>query len=684
MRLSTARAWLVIVALVLGGSAEARPGGGHPPVGRVGGGGARPAMATRPSMPQARPQMPQARPQMPRPQMPATRPALPTAQRPMARPAPGGMARPQSPNFQRPSVGAVQRPNPLRPSLPNAMARPQPAGPQPGLGARPGLGSIRPSSPAATLPGRPGAAPGIGMTKPAPQPGRPGFGAGLGAASRPGGGFATKPAPPPRPGPIGGGPGAGGGLAGGNRPTRPGLTDVNRPTFNRPTTLPGDLGALGGGNRPGRPGIGGNRPGIGDGNTIWNSGNWNGNNFNNINVGGGWGYPGWGHGGGYGYNHGWVNPHYNGWYNGGWGGNWGYNNGGWWAPFLTGAATWGLISSLGNWGLGYGTLGYGAAGYVNPYYAAMPAAVVASSPYDYSQPVIINNFIPADASSTTTEAAAESQPAEQPTPTDAAVDAALTKFKAGDYAGALAGFDQALRLSPNDSVIHEVRALALFALGRYPEAALALNAVLATAPGMDWTTMSNVYGSIEAYTDHLRTLEAFCRAHPDDAAAHFVLGYHYLVGGHGDMAAAALRIVVAKKPDDVVAKRLLEAISPPADAQPAPDSAPAPAPTGATAPGGAAAPDIDLVGTWRATAGKDTIQFAVTPASTFRWKAQPSGKPVIELEGTIETSGDAIALVTEAAGTMVARVTPKTADSFEFALPAAPRGTPPLVFAREP
>jgi len=62
---------------------------------------------------------------------------------------------------------------------------------------------------------------------------------------------------------------------------------------------------------------------------------------------------------------------------------WGYN-GGWWAPFLTGAATWGLVSSLGSWGLGYGAVGYGAGGYVNPYYAAMPANVVATSPYDYS------------------------------------------------------------------------------------------------------------------------------------------------------------------------------------------------------------------------------------------------------------------------------------------------------------
>jgi len=234
-------------------------------------------------------------------------------------------------------------------------------------------------------------------------------------------------------------------------------------------------------------------------------------------------------------------------------------------------------------------------------------------------------------------------------------------------------------------VIHEVRALALFALGRYPEAAAALNAVLATAPGMDWTTMSNVYGSVDAYTGHLRRLEEFCRTHPDDAAAHFVLGYHYLVGGYGDMAAAALKVVVAKQPGDVVAKRLLEAISPPVsgDSAPTPDSSSSPAAIPAAATATAATPEIDLVGTWRATSGKDTIELTTTADSAFTWTARPEGKPVVELTGTIETAADAIALVSESAGTMLAKVTPRSADSFEFALPSAPRDAPPLLFTRQ-
>lgn len=826
MRLRAGCVWMVIVALSVGGTAEARPSVGR--AGGGGGGGGRPqAMARptpRPQMPTPRPQMPQTRPQMPqaRPQ-PQARPSMPQVrpQMPQTRPSPGGMGgvggmpRPQTPQFQRPSVGSLQRPNPARPSLPNAMPRPQPQPTLPGGMSRPGLGGMRPGGGVGGQPGNAGlpngSRPGVPMTKPAPQPGLNGLsggGFGGGNASRPGGGFGNRPSFPPRPGQLGGGQlgggnrpggmggvttlpgnrpglgpttkpsfptpslpdGQGGGMAGGNRPggggNRPGLGGVNRPPplpgdlggnrpgsgnrpdlgGNRPTTLPGDLGGgnrpgghrpgaggnrpgiggnrpttlpgdlghwHGGGNwngghdRPGRPGIGGNRPGIGDGN--WNSGNFTGNNFNNINVGnnvnvgGGWngghwgyggyggGYGGWGYGGGYGgWNNGWVNPHYGNWYNGAWNGGWGGYNGGWWAPFAAGAATWGVLSTIGNWGLGYGTLGYGAAGYVNPYYASMPATVVAASPYDYSQPIVVNNYIPAESSAQDVGSAqVEQAPASTAaaSPGDAAVDAALAKFKAGDYSGALAGFDQALKLSPKDSVIHEVRALALFALGRYPEAAAALNAVLASAPGMDWTTVSNVYGSVDAYTTHLRRLEDFCRSHPDDAAAHFVLAYHYLVGGYSDMAAAALRVVVAKQPGDVVARRMLEAIEPEkASAAPAPASSAEPATPKADleTPSQPSLPEIDLVGSWKATNGNDTIHLVISADSAFTWKAQPKDKPAVELAGTIETAADAIALVSKSAGTMVAKVTPKAADSFEFSLPSAPKDTKPLLFARQP
>jgi tetratricopeptide (TPR) repeat protein len=553
------------------------------------------------------------------------------------------------------------------------------------------------------------------------------------------------------------GPGTGGGLSGGNRPgigggnrptTLPGQIAGGGPNGNRPGIggnrpgIGGDRPGVGGnwpnrpGDRPGRPGIGGNRPGIGNGlgnnvgngigngigNNIGNSIGGN-NNFNNINVNGGgyggrWGYPGGGYGGGYGggwgggygggwannWNNGFVNPHYGGWYSGCWNGNWGnnygYGGGGWWAPLAFGAATWGLASTIGGWGLGYGSMGYGGAGYVNPYYSSIPAAVVASSPYDYSQPVVVNNYITNDGDlSNATDAqggvggtadggaGGNATAAPVNNEANAAVDDALAKFKAGDYAGALAGFDRAVKASPKDSVIHEVRALTLFALGRYPEAAATLNSVLVSAPGMDWTTISNVYGSVDAYTAHLRKLEDFCRANPDSASGHFVLAYHYLVGGHADMAAEALKIVVAKQPGDLVAKRLLEAITPPEEpkaeaTQPA-ATASQPATASQADAAAPAGPETDLVGTWKAVSGKDTVMLTITEDSKFTWKAAPAGRPPVELSGTVETARDAIALNTEKAGSMVGNVKSKGADAFDFTLVGAPKEAKPLEFQRQ-
>jgi hypothetical protein len=590
----------------------------------------------------------------------------------------------------RPGLGATTKPFPA-PGVGgglNGGNRPGLGGDRPGIGG-PGGGGLaggnRPTTLPGTLPGgdRPGPGgnrPGVGGNRPTPLPGD------LGAGNRPG---------------LGGDrPGLG------NRPdgiNRPGIGG-NRPGIggNRPTTLPGDLGGLAGGNRPGggwnrpdggwnRPGIGGNRPGwnrpgIGDNNNFWNSGNININNGINTGWGGGWngggwnggawGYPGWG---GAGWNHGYVNPHYGSWYNGGWNtGSWNNGWGGFWGGFATGAATWGLASAVTNWGLGYGTLGYASGAYVNPYYASIPATVVASSPYDYSQPLVVNNYIPVDAGATEAGVATGSTAPAAPasTPADATVDAALEKFKAGDYAGALAGFDAALKASPNDSVIHEVRALTLFALGRYPEAAAALNAVLAAAPGMDWTTVSNLYPSVDVYTAQLRKLEDFCRANPGDAAAHFVLAYQYLVGGHSDAAASALEVVVAKQPGDVVAKRLLGALKPAATAA-QPEAEPA---AQAEKP---AAPETDLVGIWKAGSGADAIVLEITADSKFTWKAAPAGKPALELAGTIETAADAIALHSDKAGTMAGKVVSKGPDAFEFSLPGAPAEAKPLLFQRQ-
>ncbi len=287
--------------------------------------------------------------------------------------------------------------------------------------------------------------------------------------------------------------------------------------------------------------LGVNRPvNINSGNTnvgINRSGNFN--RVNNIN-GAGWAgrspYAA--------YHRGWVNGYWAGHYPGGWYGGWGPGWGWGGAALGMGLAAWGLGSALSGWGYG--------GSYINPYYAApstvvaqQPAAV-AASPYNYS-------------------VALDPQAAPPPqTDADAAVavfDSARDAFKAGDYPSALRLTDQALARLPNDPALHEFRALVLFAMRQYDQAATSLYAVLSVGPGWDWTTMAGLYPSVDAYTAQLRALEAYTREQPRSAPAHFVLAYHYLTQGYTEPAVAQLRAVAALQPNDPLTPQLIRQFS---------------------------------------------------------------------------------------------------------------------------
>src|SRR5262249_34556858 len=130
--------------------------------------------------------------------------------------------------------------------------------------------------------------------------------------------------------------------------------------------------------------------------------------------------------------------------------------------------TWG-VSNYESWGLGTMASNMLYSDYANPYYtqpAAQPAPTTVV--YDYSQPINIT-AAPPDTTVTNT--------------TEQDFSAARDAFKAGDYARALAQTDEVLKQTPNAPVVHEFRALTLFALRRFDEAAAALYAVLSAGPG---------------------------------------------------------------------------------------------------------------------------------------------------------------------------------------------------------
>ncbi|WP_437202122.1 tetratricopeptide repeat protein [Planctomicrobium sp. SH664] len=585
-----------------------------------------------------------------------------------------------------PSVGGGNRPqlnNPgnfrpaNRPSLGDRDSRPN------FVGNRPSLGNVT----------RPAPLPGVGGNRPGDN--RPG--------TRPGGGD--------RPGAGGNRPGGGDrpGIGGNNRPGRPGgpgPVDPGRPG-TRPQRPGGGDRPIIGGNRPNRPGNW-NRPGGNNNNIIIGGGShnrpgWNGRPDWDHRPGGnrpGWDHrPGWNHGPGWNHNHGWGNrpawdrPSWNrpgwGWGGGGWQNNWrryainnryhwyhgpwGYWGSGWYSPLAWGAAGWGLGAWTSTWGYG-GGYGYG---YYNPYYVTTAPTVY--YPYDYSQPVVVNNYTLAN--DVDPGVASIPSQADTTSPGMQAFDQGLAAFKAADYSLALNQLNTALKEMPGDPVVHEVRALTLFALGDYQQAAAGLNSLLASAPGMDWTTASSLYGNPADYTTQLRRLEAFCKDHPNDPSAHFVLAYQYLVTGAQDAAVDALQVVVKNQPKDVVAKRMLDALAPPAaEAAAAPEpTTPLPAPSAVNS---ADAPETDLVGSWRARAGDTTIELTVSEDSQFVWKATPQGQPPIELKGDLSAEDDEVTLDSDSQGAMSGTVTSQGADKWRFNLSGAPANDPGLTFER--
>jgi hypothetical protein len=323
---------------------------------------------------------------------------------------------------------------------------------------------------------------------------------------------------------------------------------------------------------------------------------------------------------------------------------------------------WGY-SSYGNpyYGGGYGG-GYGAGGVVG-----QPVA------YNYSQP-IDPQLNPPDET-----VAAQA---------DTSFTAAREAFKAGDYAKALALVEQALKTTPNDPTLHEFRALALFAVQRYDEAAAALYAVLTVGPGWDWTTMISLYGDPEAYTTQLRALEAYCNKNPKSAAADFVLAYQYLTQEHTDAAIRELKLVTKLQPNDTLSAQLLQQLEHAqkasaggqvAQGQPA-QPPPAPATASTATP---AAPLGKLDGTWVAQPGKDVrIDLAFQSDGNFTWNVGRAGKEQ-KFGGKSSYENGILTLVQDQNNnTMVGNVTWVDPTHFTFKVIAGPPNDPGLSFVK--
>ncbi len=570
-----------------------------------------------------------------------------------------------------------------------------------------------------------------------------------GGGLRPGGGGLNPGGGGLRPG--------GGGIPGGNG-NRPGIV-------NRPTTGSGNIGSgnIGSGNTNNYFGGGGAGRGGGyysnrntnvvnnnvtrvnntvvnngfGGRGAWGGGGWGGGGWGGAGWGGGgwrgggWGAGGWGRGG---FGGGWASPFYGSWYRGGWG-----NSASFWTGFGIGAVssfglgsiyggggfggwgaygypvapmaysyfpTWG-VSTLGGWGLGSVANSMLLSGYTNPYYATAVAAQPAPTTivYDYSQPINVT-AAPPDASVTES--------------TEQVFSAARDSFMAGDYQRALDLTDQVLKQTPNAAVVHEFRAMCLFALKRYDDAAAVAYAVLTAGPGWNWSTMVGLYPGVDPYTDQLRALEAYARANPNSTSARFLLGYHYMVQGNQEAAAGQFENVVKLQPDEKLsasfAKALRKATEPaptavvaaPTATQPAaaPAAQPAPAavavaatpgvpaPAQAEAAGAAATvveaaeqpapppPPAQMAGLWKAQPAPDvSITLNLEADGKFSWEVDSKGQKQT-LTGQAGFKDNELALFQPEGPPLIGKITQNDANKFVFAPTGSGDKAPGLTFTK--
>jgi tetratricopeptide (TPR) repeat protein len=318
---------------------------------------------------------------------------------------------------------------------------------------------------------------------------------------------------------------------------------------------------------------------------------------------------------------------------------------------------------LTNWAAGSLFYDTGYSSYENPYY--VPTTTVVESPaINYSQPIVTTTVLPEPTAPTVVAAVSDS-------------DQARDAFYQGDYAKALASVDTALAKTPGDTVLHELRALCLFAMKNYKEAAATLYAVLSVAPGWDWTTMSSLYPSVDTYTQQLRALEGYVRQNPHSADARFDLAYHYLTAGHRDEAANQLKDLVRLSPNDQVSRQLLTMIAPSESGSPS--AAPAALP--ATEPEPKRTAPSNIFGNWKAPAtGGGTVELSLAEDGRFTWKVTRGDKSQT-FSGQYELTGTALVLEYSSGGTMVARVNAEGADRFVFKMVGAAPNDPGLTFS---
>ena len=135
---------------------------------------------------------------------------------------------------------------------------------------------------------------------------------------------------------------------------------------------------------------------------------------------------------------------------------------------------------------------------------------------------------------------------------------ALAAFQQGDYSGATRLASHAAIDNPESPDVHLLLSLGLFALGQYRGSAMEAHAVTALGMSPNWPTVLGFYdNNVNPYTDQLRALEKFVGSNPSAPEGRFLLGFHYMVDGHQDVARDQFLQALKLTPRDNLAAQLL-------------------------------------------------------------------------------------------------------------------------------
>ncbi|MEX2578064.1 MAG: tetratricopeptide repeat protein [Verrucomicrobiales bacterium] len=326
-----------------------------------------------------------------------------------------------------------------------------------------------------------------------------------------------------------------------------------------------------------------------------------------------------------------------------------------------------LAWGLAGWSLGSLIYDTGYSTYSNPYSA--PPVDYGDYSYSYSEPITVVSAAEVPVSE---ELAATSEEL-----STEALDRAMTDFEEGDYLSALKAVDEAISHAPSDPALHEFRALTLFALGRYGDAAGVLNPVLASGPGWDWETMISFYPSDDVYTRQFRRLENYVEGQPESADSRFLLGYHYMVGGFLGAAYEMFDQVVELQPRDTVAVQLRNLVesSMPVDDEAEVEVVEPAAPMEIV-------PAEAVAGEWKAvSADEKSIDLTLGADGKFTWAYEGRAKgSVLSGEWVIDEDGQLV--LTDEDVQLVGTIALEDDDTMHFVLAGSPEGDPGLVFVR--